>query len=71
MSGKQLTRMGYEGWREAIPAIRELAWELRELGYCEILFKGKVLSMDVDLYEVEGPVRFRRKMEAGEDGLMS
>jgi len=70
LSEKQLTRLGYEGWRDAIPAIRELAWELRELGYCEILFRGRVLGMDVDLYEVEGPVRFRRKMEAnGNDGL--
>ncbi|KAK5115302.1 hypothetical protein LTR62_001502 [Meristemomyces frigidus] len=69
LSQKQIASMGYEDWRGLIPAIREMAWELRELGYCDILFRGKVLSMDVELIDVEGAVRFRRKTEAVEDGL--
>jgi hypothetical protein len=61
LTDKQLAALGYEKWRDLIPAIKELAWELRELGYCDILQKGKLLGPDVELMEVEGPVRFRRR----------
>ncbi|KAK1075729.1 hypothetical protein LTR74_000137 [Friedmanniomyces endolithicus] len=56
----ELAKLGYESWNEAIPAIRELAFELRAVGYCEILQKGRVLGDDVDLIEVEGAIRIRR-----------
>ncbi|KAK3115643.1 hypothetical protein LTR53_004796 [Teratosphaeriaceae sp. CCFEE 6253] len=56
----ELAKLGYETWREAIPAIRELAFELRGVGYCEILRKGKVLGDEVDLLDVDGPIRIRR-----------
>ncbi|TKA53918.1 hypothetical protein B0A55_11972 [Friedmanniomyces simplex] len=56
----ELAKLGYDTWKEAIPAIRELAFELRAVGYCEVLQKGKVLGDDVDLIEVEGAIRIRR-----------
>ena len=61
LTPKELAALGYKEHREAIPAIRELAFELRELGYCEILQKGKLVGEDVDVLEVEGPIRIRRK----------
>ncbi|KAK5698883.1 hypothetical protein LTR97_006532 [Elasticomyces elasticus] len=52
--------MGYKEWKEAIPAIRELAFELRALDYCEVLHRGVVLGDDIELLDVEGPIRIRR-----------
>lgn len=43
-----------------MPAIRELVWELRGAGECEVLQKGSVLGMDVGLEDVRGPIRVRR-----------
>ncbi|KAK5703388.1 hypothetical protein LTR17_022165 [Elasticomyces elasticus] len=57
---KELDNMGYKEWKEAIPAIRELAFELRALDYCEVLHRGVVLGDDIDLLDVEGPIRIRR-----------
>lgn len=56
----QLAKLGYENHFQALPAIYELAWELREFGDCEILQKGKLLPEEVSIPELEGPVRIRR-----------
>ena len=56
----ELKLMGYETWKDVLPAVVELAFELREAGYCEILKGGKVLGEDVGPYEIEGSVRIRR-----------
>ena len=56
----ELQSMGYETWTDVLPAVVELAFELREAGYCEILKGGKVLGEDVASYEIEGSVRIRR-----------
>lgn len=68
---KELAALGYANWRDGIPAVRELAFDMRALGYCEILQKGAVLDGDVDLMEVEGPIRIRRKHMFGENDLTS
>ena len=68
---KELAALGYTNWRDGIPAVRELAFDMRALGYCEILQKGAVLDGDVDLMEVEGPIRIRRKHMFAEDDLTS
>ena len=60
LSYNELQAMGYEVWKDALPAVVELAFELREAGYCEILKGGKVLGDDVGPYEIEGSVRIRR-----------
>lgn len=56
----ELQAMGYEVWTDVMPAVIELAFELREAGYCEILKGGKALGEDVGPYEIEGSVRIRR-----------
>lgn len=61
LSKKELESLGYERWEEALPGVYELAWELREFGDLEILRKGKVLGDDVEIKDLDGPVRFRRK----------
>lgn len=52
--------MGYKKQEEAIPAVYELAFEMRELGDCEILRKGVVIGEDVGLRDIDGPIRIRR-----------
>lgn len=60
MSVQEIENLGFEKWQELMPAVLELAWELRELGDCEIMKKGKVLPDDVGPYDIEGGVRIRR-----------
>jgi len=63
LSPAELKNLGYEKWEEALEGVKELAWELRELGDCEIIKKGRLVPEDVSAYEVEGSVRIRRKAE--------
>lgn len=62
LSDKELKDMGYETWEDALPGVYELGWELREFGDCEILRKGQVLGDDMRIEDIDGPVRFRRKV---------
>jgi len=48
-------------WREVMPEIRKRVWELRDAGEVEVMQKGEVLSYDVGLEEVKGPIRVRFK----------
>ena len=68
LSVMELRKLGYDKWDEALPAVKELAWELRAFGDVEILKGGRIIPMDVDAWEVEGGVRIRRK-EGDGDGL--
>lgn len=60
LSYNELVAMGYESWRDALPAVIELAFELREEGSCELIKGGKVLGEDVQSYDVPGGIRIRR-----------
>lgn len=53
--------MDVDSWRELMPVIRELVWELREgrLRELEVLQGGEVLGREVKLGDVRGPVRVR------------
>ena len=51
-------------WRDAMPAIREVAWRMRdEDGSVEILQGGMVLGEDVGVGDVRGPIRLRFREE--------
>ena len=43
-----------------MPAIRQVAWEMRERGELEVTQKGVALGMDVGVEDVVGPIRIRR-----------
>ena len=60
LSGAERDELGIQGWRDAMPDIRQLAWQLRAQGSCEITQKGEALGMDVGLEDVKGPIRIRR-----------
>jgi hypothetical protein len=60
-SDAELSNLGFGSWRDALPAIKALAWESRELGDCLIYFpNGKKVPKSVSWMEV-GPIRVRRK----------
>lgn len=59
---QQLLALGHDTWRDAMPFIRELAWEKRTSGELEILQRGEVLDDNVkSLDDIKGPIRLRRK----------
>lgn len=60
LSYNELRTLGYEEWEDAVPAIIELAFEMRAMGYCEILKGGKVLGDDVHHFDIVGGIRIRR-----------
>ncbi|KAF7190435.1 hypothetical protein HII31_08149 [Pseudocercospora fuligena] len=58
-SAAELTELGFASWRDAMPAIRDIAWQMRESGDLEILQKGNSVG-GVGPDEVTGPIRIRR-----------
>ncbi|KAK3057244.1 hypothetical protein LTR09_002283 [Extremus antarcticus] len=59
-SYNELLTLGYERWQHVMPAIIELAFEMRELGFCDLIKGGKVLGEDVQPYDFDGGLRIRR-----------
>jgi hypothetical protein len=60
LSQTELQQLGATGWRDTMPMIRELAWQLRESGEIEILQKGERIGDDVELENIKGPIRLRK-----------
>lgn len=60
----ELRQLGCETWRDAMPEVRRLVYELRDDGECEVLQKGEVV--DAQESEVSGPIRVRRIDNGGE-----
>ncbi|KAK5129834.1 hypothetical protein LTR08_002771 [Meristemomyces frigidus] len=60
LTAQELQSLGFAEWRSAMPAIRELAWEMRERGELEVTQKGVALGVDVGVEDVVGPIRIRR-----------
>jgi hypothetical protein len=71
LTDPELADLGYDDYREAIMAIKVIAWDMREFGDCVIFCKGadgkysQRVPDDVSWVEMEGPVRFRRKAKVG------
>lgn len=57
----ELRKLGYKEWQEVIPAIYELAWELREFGDLIIFCNGEQVPDDVMFYEVKAPIKIMRR----------
>lgn len=60
LTASEMSDLGYGNWRDAMPDIRRLAWDLRDRGDCEILQKGEVIGEDIQPDDVRGPIRIRR-----------
>jgi hypothetical protein len=69
LSLDELHALGVHSWRDLMPALRELCFEMRDRGEIEILQKGSVLGGEQGLVETRGPIRIRKKAHVkGEDG---
>lgn len=60
MSGEEIQSSGAETWRDLMPGLRELSFQLRDQGLIEILQKGQVLSPSTTIGNTTGPIRLRR-----------
>ncbi|KAK8218900.1 hypothetical protein IWZ01DRAFT_427920 [Phyllosticta capitalensis] len=60
LSSQELTAEGAKEWRELMPRIRQVVWEMRDRGEVEILQRGEVLGNHVGVDDVKGPIRIRR-----------
>jgi hypothetical protein len=67
LSSVDLETCGATEWRDLMPAIREIVWEMRGRGEVEILQRGEVLGLDIGVEDVRGPVRVRRIQHSGQD----
>lgn len=60
LTTNELKELGFGEWRDAMPAVRETAWILREAGQLEIVQRGESVADDVGPTDVRGPIRIRR-----------
>lgn len=58
LSTQELTDLGFETWRDAMPEVRRLVYDLRDEDGCEVLQKGEVINRPES--DVSGPIRVRR-----------
>lgn len=63
LSKGELQKLVATGWRDLMPACRDIVWELRDSGAVEILQKGQVLGNDVKIEDVSGPIRIRKSAQ--------
>lgn len=66
LSTPELHESGVESWRDLMPALRQLAFEMRGQGKIEILQKGQVLPPDQTMDQTTGPIRLRQPPERPE-----
>jgi hypothetical protein len=59
-SRDELDSLEAADWRGTMDDVRQVVWELREMGEVEVMQKGEVISTE-RLEDVKGPIRVRRK----------
>ncbi|KAI4217863.1 MAG: hypothetical protein LQ349_008982, partial [Xanthoria aureola] len=60
LSKSDLTSMGLTDWRDLMPQVRTILFDMRSEGQVEILQKGKVIpSSSTTPDDVRGPIRAR------------
>jgi len=61
LSSDELQSEGVQEWRQLMPRVRRLAWEMRANGELEVLQRGEVIGDTVvSLDDLKGPIRIRR-----------
>lgn len=59
LTGSQLKALGASEWRELMPQVREILWDMRQRGQVEILQKGSLVPDGIALEDLKGPIRAR------------
>lgn len=62
LSYAELKDAGAGTWRDLMPAIRSLCFQMRDEGAVEILQRGEVLAESQTIEDTRGPIRIRRKV---------
>ncbi|MCJ1457030.1 hypothetical protein MMC28_007396 [Mycoblastus sanguinarius] len=60
LTASELRATGTSTWRDLMPEVRQLLWQMRQQGTVEILQKGLPVPDGIDLEDVKGPVRARK-----------
>lgn len=56
----QLHALGASQWRDLMPQVREMLWDMRQHGHVEILQKGSLVADTIQLEDLKGPIRARK-----------
>ena len=56
----ELQATGVSEWRELMPDVRQILWDMCQEGKVEILQKGLPLADGIGLGDTKGPIRARR-----------
>lgn len=56
----ELKACGASDWRDLMPTVRGILWDMREKRKVEILQKGSPVPQGIDLGDVKGPIRARK-----------
>ncbi len=60
LTAAELRTTGSSTWRDLMPEVRQMLWEMRHRGEVEILQKGSLLPDGIQLEDLKGPIRARR-----------
>ena len=60
LTAAELETLGVSDWRDLMPDVREILWDLRQRGQVDILQKGSLVPDDIDLPDIKGPIRARK-----------
>lgn len=60
LSPTELRSTGFSSWRDLMPDLRRLCFQMRDDGELEILQRGEVVSSEQGMEDTRGPIRIRR-----------
>lgn len=64
LSSSEVESAGATEWRYLMPTVREILWDMRQRGEVELLQRGEIISNDIPLEDIKGPIRARRVRKA-------
>lgn len=56
----ELDALGVSSWRDLMPNVRQILWDMRQKGEVEILQRGREVLDTVKLQDIKGPIRARK-----------
>lgn len=60
LTAAELEALGVHAWRDLMPTVRQILWDMRRRGEVEILQRGIPVSDTAELQDVKGPMRARK-----------
>ena len=63
LSNAELKKAGAGSWRDLMPAIRSLCFQMRDDGELEILQRGQILPGSQTMQDTRGPIRIRKGLK--------